>query len=86
MLQNVIDSRKRRHRWKRVNAIVEPTWHDNGASDADEAEPISDEFDYDERSGISLAETIAWAQTFPFAVTLYLYDAEDKPKKPRKKK
>jgi hypothetical protein len=80
MLQNVIDNRKRQHRWKRINAVVEPTWHDNTASDADKAEPAAHELDYDERNGISLAEAIAWAQTLPFPATLHLYDADDNPK------
>jgi hypothetical protein len=29
MIENIKDSRKRPHHWKRINAIVEPTWHDN---------------------------------------------------------
>ena len=78
MIQNVIDNRKRQHRWKRVNAVVEPTWHDDNVPNSDHAEPAVDESDYDERSEMSVAEAFAWAQGLPYPVTLYLYDEEDK--------
>ena len=74
MIWNVIDRRKRLYRWKRVNAIVEPTWHDNTCTDTDAAERHSGEIEYDEREGISLAEAVNWAQSFAFPVTLYVYD------------
>lgn len=73
MICNVIDNRRNPHRWKRVQAIVEPTWHDN-SPDSDQAERIDDEISYDERDGISLAEAVAWANAFKDPVTLYVYD------------
>jgi hypothetical protein len=75
MIENLCDRRERPHRWKRINAIVEPTWHDNDhGPDRDQSEPGPDDIVYDQREGISLAEAIAWANSLPDRVTLYLYD------------
>lgn len=75
MIENIRDRRKLPHRWKRINAIVEPTWHDNaGGLDRDQSEPGPNDIVYDQREGISLAEAIAWANSLPGRVTLYLYD------------
>jgi hypothetical protein len=75
MIYNIRDSRKQPYRWKRINAIVEPTRHDNEKRDSDQAEKGPDDLIYDQREGISLAEAIAWAQNLPEHVTLFLYDA-----------
>ena len=77
MIFNIIDNRKRNYLWKRVNAIVEPTWHDNTHEEADKAEPSEGEVDYDERERISVADAVAWAGSFPYPVTLHLYDESD---------
>lgn len=77
MIWNIVDGRKRRYRWARVKAIVEPTWHDNKCKDADQAEPCSGEVDWGERLGISVSEAIKWAGDLPFPVTLYFYDEGD---------
>ncbi len=74
MILNVIDNRKLRYRWKLVNAIVEPTWHDNSSRDADQAEPTEGELDYEENNKVSVSEAIKWADRLAFPVTLYLYD------------
>jgi hypothetical protein len=74
MIWNIVDHRARRHRWKRVNAIVEPTWHDNGVADSDQCEIGEDDIVYDHREGISIAEAVAWANSLPNRVTLFLYD------------
>ena len=74
MIWNVIDRRKRLYRWKCINAIVEPTWHDNSCTDTDFAEQHPAEIEYEEREGMSVAEAVNWAQAFSFPVTLYLYD------------
>ena len=75
MIENIIDRRKRQHRWKHINAIVEPTWHDNdGGPDRDQSERGLDDIVYDQREVISLADAIAWADALPDRVTLYLYD------------
>jgi len=79
MIRNVIDHRKQQHRWKRVKAIIEPTWHDNSVADADQAERASAESEYDERSAISLEDAVTWAHALPYAVTLYLYDESAAP-------
>ena len=75
MIWNIIDRRVRPYRWKRINAIVEATSHDNGRSkDGDQAESGSDDIAYGQREGISLADAIAWANSLPGGVTLFLYD------------
>jgi hypothetical protein len=74
MICNIIDSRKRPYRWKRINAIVEATWHDNAIPDGDTSERGPDDIVYDDREGISLSDAIAWAHSVPCRVTLFLYD------------
>ncbi len=76
MICNVLDHRKRQHRWKLIKAIIEPTWHDNSAADADQAKPAAGGSDYGERSAISVEAAVAWAHALPYAVTLYLYDED----------
>lgn len=66
-------------RWRRINAVVEPTWHDNKVADSDRAEPATDESEYGERSGLPLAEAITWAQALPCAVTIHLYGDDENP-------
>jgi hypothetical protein len=74
MILNVIDNRKQRYRWKRINAVAEPTWHDNTCKDADQAEPVQDESDYEELTNVSVNYAVKWANDLSFPVTLYLYD------------
>lgn len=78
MIWNVIDRRARVYRWKAITAIVEPVSHDNSCPDSDRAdEPGQGYFHFDQRAEISLADAVVWAQSLPFAVTLYLYDLGD---------
>lgn len=74
MIWNVIDKRERPYRWAKINAIAEATSHDNSVADSDLAPESSDDLDYDQREGISVAEAVQWANGLPGAVTLYLYD------------
>jgi hypothetical protein len=74
MIRNIIDSRKSRYRWVRINAIIEPTWHDNDCKDSDQAEKDDDAAIYEQRLGVSLAEAVEWANAKPYPVTLFLYD------------
>jgi hypothetical protein len=74
VIWNVIDRRERPYRWKTINAIIEPTFHDNSVDDSDHAHPEDVESPYDTREGISLAEAIEWASALDYGVTLYLYD------------
>ena len=79
MILNVIDRRRRPYRWRKVNAIIESTWHDNGCADGDEAEDDGGDNDilYDQREDISLTDAIAWANAQADGVTLYIYDVGD---------
>ena len=74
MIWNIIDHRERPYRWRRINAIVEATCHDNSCTDSDQAEEGPEDIVYDQREGISLEGAIAWASSLPGGVTLYLYD------------
>jgi len=74
MICNIIDNRRRRHRWKSVDAIIEATSNDNSVHDADEQPGGPDDIVYASRKGVSVAEAIAWANAEPSVVTLYLYD------------
>jgi len=78
MIWNIVDRRAREYRWKSITAIVEPVFHDNSCPDSDQADvPGEGFFDYDQRAEIALADAVVWAQSLPFAVTLYLYDLGD---------
>jgi hypothetical protein len=74
MIVNILDRRKRPYRWKRVDAIIEPTWHDNACLDSDHAEVDKREPSYDARKGISLADAVTWADAAAIDVTLFIYD------------
>lgn len=78
MLTNVIDRRRRKYRFKKINAVIEPTRHDNRCKDADKA-PRNPKLDaawmgYDEKEHVSVNAAVAWASRHRDAVTLYLYD------------
>ena len=79
MITNIVDRRQRQFRWRKVNAVVEATSHDNGIADSDQIERGADDLDYDELIGASLSEAMAWAQGFAGSVKLYLYDEGDGP-------
>ncbi|MBI3437882.1 MAG: hypothetical protein HY054_04405 [Proteobacteria bacterium] len=76
MICNIIDARERKYRWKKINAIIEATWHDNSCQDTDIADSVSADIEvtYEQREGISLMEAVEWAHADPCPVTLYLYD------------
>lgn len=77
MILNIKDSRKRRNRWKAVDAVIEPTWYDNTLEDADQSSSSPNESECESREGISLSEAVAWAGSVGYPVTLFLYDAGD---------
>jgi hypothetical protein len=74
MILNIRDHRTRPYRWKHVNAIVEPTWHDNSCTNSDQADESEDDVEYDVHENISLSQAVIWAESFKSPVTLYLYD------------
>lgn len=73
---NIIDRRKRPYRFKKVNAIIEPTRHDNRCKDCDRADGQDDWIGYAESEHVSLHEAIEWASMHHDDVTLYLYDED----------
>ena len=73
MITNIIDRRTNPYRWKKVDVIIEATWHDN-ACPGDQAERDYREPDFDELKSTSLTDAVAWAMSFEVPLTLYLYD------------
>jgi hypothetical protein len=77
MITNIIDKRKRRYRFLKINAIVEAAWHDNTVKDADLAPPSEKHGPlYEEREHIPLSDAITGATAFAEPVTLFLYDED----------
>jgi hypothetical protein len=74
MLCNIIDHRTRPYRWRRVNAIIEATSHDNAEPDGDQAPSGGETVVYEQREAISLEAAVAWAAQQAGPVTLFLYD------------
>ena len=74
MIWNIIDRRQRQYRWQAINAIVEPTHHDNSVADSDQAELDDAGSLYEAREGISVLDAVQWASALDYGVTLYLYD------------
>ena len=74
MIHNIVDNRTRPYRWRRINAIIEATAHDNSCADSDQQPESDDDVVYQQREGISLAEAVHWAMSARSPVTLYLYD------------
>lgn len=77
MICNIIDNRTRRYRWRKVNAVIEATSHDNSVADSDHQSEVDADLAYDQRKGISVSEAVDWAAAQPGAVTLFLYDDGD---------
>jgi hypothetical protein len=73
---NVVDRRKHKYRFLKINAVVEAAWHHNSCQDSDQVEhddgPI-----YQEKEHVTLENAIAWAAGFLTPVTLYIYDWDD---------
>lgn len=76
MIWNVIDLRSNSYRWAKIHAIVEATWHDNSASEADQAPESSAEAEvtFDERRDITVNDAINWANSQSCPVTLFIGD------------
>jgi hypothetical protein len=74
MICNIIDRRTRPYRWRRVNAVIEATSHDNACADSDQQAQSDEDVTYEVREGISLADALKWAMNGPSPVTLYIYD------------
>lgn len=74
MILNVVDRRARPYRWKKVDVIIEPTWHDNNCDDADQDKPHNEEPGYAARNGVSVADAVVWATAISVPLTLYIYD------------
>ena len=77
---NIIDRRSRPYRFLKVNAIIEPTRHDNRCKNADRAKPNrkmdKDWVGYDNLKNVMVANAIQWADAHTDTVTLYLYDKD----------
>ncbi len=75
MITNIIDNRKRKYLWARLDVVIEPTWHDNSVKDSDIAEEMPGEgVGYEERSDLTLRQAVQWAEKLAYCATLYVYD------------
>lgn len=75
-IMNIIDHRKRPYRFLKINAIIEPTRHDNSVRDADQADGMDEWIGYAEREHIELADAVEWAEACSDDVTLFIYDED----------
>lgn len=76
MIWNIVDNRSNSYRWACIDAVIEPTWHDNGCIGADQTVQVQGETDFEMRKGLTLADAVTWAHGLAFPVTLYLRDAQ----------
>jgi len=74
MLVNVIDERENRYRYRKINAVIEATWHDNAMSGADQSPRNLGGPDYHDMEHVTLESAIARANSYEAPVTLYIYD------------
>jgi hypothetical protein len=74
MITNIIDERKRPHRYRKVNVVIEATAHDNRCEDADQTDAEGPP--YIEYERLSVAEALMLGQMFAGEVTLFLYDED----------
>ncbi len=76
MIWNIIDHRKNKYRWAKIDAIIEDTSHDNIIENSDtvEASPDKTYVQCEDKTNISIHEAICWAEKLPSRVTLFLYD------------
>lgn len=86
---NIIDGRKRRYRFLKINAVIEAAWHDNSVKDSDRSDSVLGGPDYDELEHITFAAALAWGNSFEAPVTLFVYDEDGgiyaRPKEPTSK-
>jgi hypothetical protein len=76
MIGNVRDHRKNPH-CIYVNAVFEPSYHDNSVAGATQFPRPDDSFSVIEMSGTTVAAAIMRAhEEWPFPVTVYLYDRD----------
>lgn len=76
-LTNIIDRRKTDYKFKKINAVVEATWHDNRVPGSDRVDVDPDAPAYAEKEHTTVNEAIKWAESFIGEVTLYIYDPND---------
>lgn len=76
-ITNIIDNRKHKYRFKKINAIVEAAWHDNSCKDSDQIHPKGDDGpDYEQKEHITLEAAVKWGSSFVTNVTLYIYNED----------
>ena len=76
MIENIIDHRQQKYSVTPIDAVIEPSAHDNGipgATQFPQEDPSITTY-YEDRRKLSVKEAIEWANGFQFPVTLFLYD------------
>ncbi len=76
MIVNIVDHRKNKYRWLKIDAVIEDTSHDNAIENSDFSEVSASKayIQCEDKTDISLHEAICWAENLPGRVTLFLYD------------
>ena len=74
---NIVDRRTNDHNFY-VDAIFEPTFHDNSIEGATYVEPTN-EFFYDQIYDTTIGLAIVYASRWTCPVTIFLYDMGSKP-------
>ena len=77
-LANIVDHRSNKYCIK-VDAVFEPSWHDNSIKDKHKTTtqfpiPETDEFHCEDLNKTTVVEAIEYANRWEQPVTLYLYD------------
>ncbi len=72
-LGNIIDRRKKSYNVE-VDAVFEPTWHDNSCKGATEFLQQEEDWDIDNIDDTTVEDAIKHCDTWDLPVTVYLYD------------
>jgi hypothetical protein len=76
-IRNVVDHRANKYKTKNLYIVLEPSAHDNSIPNADQyefPESSEDAFNVKEFDNTNMDEVIRFAQTLPFAITMFIYD------------
>lgn len=75
---NIIDRRNNKYAVE-VDAVFEPSWHDNTTEDATQFFVNKNAFDIENTDNTTVEEAIEYCNTFDFQITVYLYDKDSDP-------
>ncbi len=77
---NVVDRRDNQYNIE-VDAVFEPSWHDNSCTDASEFLQTDNEFSVENINDTTVEDAVKHCDTWDLPVTVYLYDKGANPLK-----